>query len=82
MMINGQLELGFECGQQRPPAAKHARRQGRAHWWFERMRQVVDRAFDWQPAPLPRPEQTWFAATLAQGPGTVRRATDERQICE
>ena len=37
-----------------------------SRWWFERMRQIVDRAFDWQPAPPPRPEQTWFPGTHRQ----------------
>jgi hypothetical protein len=32
----------------------------RAQWWFRRMRQIVDSALDWQPAPPPRPEQTLF----------------------
>jgi hypothetical protein len=82
LMNDGQMELSFECGQGRPPAGKRARREGRANWWFERMRQVVDRAFDWKPSPPPRPEQIWFGATLPQGSGTGRRASDERQICE
>jgi hypothetical protein len=29
-------------------------------WWFERMRQIVNSALDWQPAPSPRPEQIDF----------------------
>ena len=32
----------------------------RADWWFRQMRQVVDRALDWEPAPRFRPEQIWF----------------------
>lgn len=39
------------------------------------MRQVVERARDWQPAPAPRPEQIWF-------PGTHRLIeTEQRQMC-
>ncbi|MCX6922651.1 MAG: hypothetical protein NT154_05465, partial [Verrucomicrobia bacterium] len=34
-----------------------------SRWWFERMRQIVDRAFDWQPAQMPRPEQIWLPGT-------------------
>ena len=58
-----QLELPlagpFAC---QSPAARR-RRLTRANWWFQRMRQVVDLACDWQPAPQPRPEQTWFPNT-------------------
>jgi len=58
--MSRQLEL--EIGQIRAalPAAVRQRRRNRAHWWFEQMRQVVDRAFDWQPAPEPRARQIWF----------------------
>jgi hypothetical protein len=28
--------------------------------WFQRMRQMVDCAFDWRLAPLDRPEQIWL----------------------
>ena len=34
-----------------------------AHWWFQRMRQMVDCTFDWQPAPPDRPEQIWLLDT-------------------
>ena len=59
-MMSRQLEL--EIGQVRatPPASARQRRRTRAHWWFEQMRQVVDRAFDWQPAPEPRARQIWL----------------------
>ncbi len=40
-----------------------AKRSSRADWWFRQMRQVVDRAFDWQPAPRFRPEQIWLPET-------------------
>jgi hypothetical protein len=39
------------------------RREGRlkrAHYWFGRMRQIVDGALDRDPAPPARPEQTWL----------------------
>ena len=59
-MITQQMELSLEgqrvCRSMRRPQ----RRTNRAHWWFERMREVVDRAFDRQPAPATRPEQIWF----------------------
>jgi hypothetical protein len=78
MMNDGQMELGFEGG--RPAVTRRARRQGWANWWFERMRQVVDRVRDWRPAPPARPEQIWFAATGPQQP--ARSEEEERQICE
>ena len=66
-MNNAQLELSLDnhCAMRlpranRPPAAYTSR------WWFERMRQIVDRAFDWQPAPPPRPEQIWLPGTHRQ----------------
>jgi hypothetical protein len=46
-MINRQLELGLSASQSRAAG----RRRGRAHWWFERMRGLVEEAHDWQPAP-------------------------------
>jgi hypothetical protein len=58
-MIDTQLELGLEAGR-RCPSVERRRRKGRAGWWFERMRQVVDGAFDFQPAQMPPPEQIWF----------------------
>jgi hypothetical protein len=78
-MTNAQMELGFEtfAGGQTP--GRRQRSQGRAGWWFERMRQLVDRAFDWQPAQAPRPEQIWF-------PGSHRHvstpANEQHQVCE
>lgn len=68
--FDAQLEMSFD----RTVAgdSPRRRRQGRAHWWFQRMRALVDGAMDWQPAPPPRPEQIWFkqpvAAEVAAGP--------------
>ena len=64
-----QMELSFEghhrhsAGGPRPAGSRRQRHLNRALWWFRQMRQVVDLATDWQPAPPPRPEQTWFAQT-------------------
>jgi hypothetical protein len=66
-MNTTQLELSL--GKQRiQPSLRvnHRRSAFSSRWWFERMRQVVDRAFDWQPAPPPRPEQIWFRGTHRQ----------------
>jgi len=54
---SGQLELGLQNDAGRvyqncPVSERRQRRQSRARYWFERMRQVVDCARDWQPAPV------------------------------
>jgi hypothetical protein len=56
-MTNEQMELGFNGARLHVPATQRQHRSSRSAWWFERMRKVVDNAFDWQPAPEPRPEQ-------------------------
>ena len=64
MIQSDQLEMTFDrMSFMFRPADRRQRRFGRARWWFEQMRQVVDRAFDWQPAPTGRPEQIWFQET-------------------
>jgi len=62
-----ELSLGSPCATQplrtkRPPSSFTSR------WWFQQMHQLVDRAFDWQPAPPARPEQAWL-------PGAHRQAS-------
>lgn len=65
-MLDRQLELGLANAR---PSLKHRQqRQNRARWWFDRMRQAVDRALDWQPIPPARPEQTWLPTGLRLGP--------------
>ena len=59
-MTNKQMELGFGKARVCSSINRRQRRSSRANWWFERMREVVDSAFDWKPAPAPRPEQIWF----------------------
>lgn len=66
-MTNEQLELGLNGAK---PLCKPGQRQGRmarAAWWFGQMRQVVDRALDWQSVPSGRPEQTWLVRSRSQG---------------
>ena len=81
-MFDGQMEMSF--GKIGHPTKKRSR----AQWWFQRMRQIVDRATDWRPAPPPRPVQIWFPAAdeRLNGQVTVRQtsacAGEERQICE
>jgi hypothetical protein len=60
-----QLELAFSGHACRSMTTRQ-RRLGRANWWFQRMRQIVDCACDWQPVPLPRPEQIWFPEARRQ----------------
>jgi hypothetical protein len=57
-MINRQLELGL--GSVRAGTVAARSRRARAAWWFGQMREVVNRAFDWQPVPEPRAEQIWL----------------------
>jgi hypothetical protein len=54
---DSQLELGLGNRIQRSSVRKT--RAQRARWWFNRMRQVVDNAFDWESAPA-RAEQMWM----------------------
>ena len=55
--MNGQLELTLANQPNQPFAKRPVRRQRRALWWFDKMREVVDSAMSWQPAPQSRPEQ-------------------------
>ena len=64
-MLNGQLELSFGANRQRQLQTRRQRRMTRAQWWFERMREVVERAIE--PRPMAPPEQLGFG---------VRRGTN------
>ncbi len=83
-MFDGQMEMGFG------KMARSQRKQSRAQWWFQRMRQIVDRATDWQPVAPPRPVQIWFATEQDRFNGSIAirgseargKAAEERQICE
>ena len=67
-MINQQqMELGLATANQCPRVAQRERRLTRANWWFDQMRQVADRAFDWEPAPRFQPEQTWLTQSQNRG---------------
>ena len=88
-MFDGQMEMSFarigRVSSSRP-------RQTRARWWFNRMRQIVDRATVWHPVPSPRPIQIWFPTAEkrrtevpvlhrhenSQGPGTPSVSSDNR----
>ena len=75
-----QLELGFAttC----PPAGYRPRRLARANWWFQVMRQLVDRATDWQPAIPARPEQRWFPNTYRTVSLAPQPRSGQRELCE
>jgi hypothetical protein len=46
------------------------------------MRQIVDRAIDWQPALPPRPEQIWLPNTHKNVSIAPQPMLSQRQICE
>lgn len=85
-MKNGQLEMSFGNTGVSRGLNRRSRRQSRAQWWFARMRQVVDRAMDWQPAPAARPEQIWFPGSHRQTSVQVVtawvRPQSSCQVCE
>jgi len=62
--MDAQLELGFGSSRlTHPPRTNRPPAPFTSRWWFQQMHQIVDRAFDWQPAAPPRPEQTWLPGT-------------------
>jgi hypothetical protein len=67
MTNKNQMELGFETANRCPRVAQRDRRQNRAHWWFGQMRQVVDRAFEWEPASRLKPEQILLTESQPRG---------------
>ena len=60
-----QLELGFNGVKLCPGGARPEGRIVRAAWWFAQMRDVVERAMDWNDVASPPPEQIWI-------PGAIR----------
>jgi hypothetical protein len=75
-MYNGQLEMSFSQQTTTKPGCE--RRSSRAQWWFQRMRQLVERATDWEPAALPRPEQIYFPGAHRQ-PALAPQSTGRRR---
>jgi hypothetical protein len=53
------MELTFDPSRQLEARSRRQRRVQRAHWWFEQMRQIVDRAFD-HTSRRARPEQIYL----------------------
>ena len=60
LYTNSQLELSIQNPAPCRSLTRSQRRRQTAAFWFNRMRQVVERAAGWNPAPPPRPEQTWL----------------------
>ena len=77
-----QLELAFAAASSGQAAGYPPRRLTRANWWFQRMRQLVDRAIDWQPALPARPEQIWLPNTHRNASIAPQPMLSQRQICE
>jgi len=52
IMKNVQLQLSFDSNQNCRPLPSRQRRTSRARWWFDRMRELVDRAPEWPAATM------------------------------
>jgi hypothetical protein len=63
MTTNEQLELGFTGIKPCLNGARCKGRIARAGWWFTQMREIVERAMDWQIAGQSPPEQIWIPGT-------------------
>jgi hypothetical protein len=57
MMMNNQMELGFNKTRTCMTVKQRQRRMSRAQWWFKQMRRAVDCAIEWKPSPNARPQQ-------------------------
>src|ERR1039457_3128359 len=57
---DNQLELGFNGIRPQANVAGRKGRIARASWCFAQMRDIVERAMDWETAGEPRPEQIWI----------------------
>ena len=67
MTTQEQMELGLATANNCTRLAQREPHPNRATWWFGQMRQVVDRAFDWEPAPRFQPEQILFSQGRSRG---------------
>jgi len=77
-----QLELALAEGSAAQLVGPRPRRQSRASWWFQRMRQLVDHACDWQPVLVPRPEQIWIPDAHRTVLLPAQSKDEQRQLCE
>ena len=69
MTNQNQLELGLAGANHDPRNMKLERRLNHANWWFNQMRQIVDQAFEMEPAPRFQMEQTWLTDDQKQNRG-------------
>ena len=78
--------MSFGSGHGGQVLTRRQRRLTRARWWFQCMRQVVERATDWQPVSPPRPEQIWFPGSHREievaPPVRESSNSEQQQICE
>ena len=58
MTTTNQLELGFNGTQTRIHGRRRETHMTRAKWWFAKMRDAVENA--WQEQAQPPPEQIWM----------------------
>jgi hypothetical protein len=61
VMTNAQMELGLEKVRACPSANRRQRRLSRANWWFQQMREIVDKAENRQPARSKHSQQVHFS---------------------
>jgi len=62
-----QIQLSFEQLRTARATNRRQRRIRQARWWFDQMRQVVDRALDRGAAGSPRPEQIYMSLSRDRG---------------
>jgi hypothetical protein len=78
-----QLELGFAgAAAACRTTTKRRDRHSQARWWFQRMRQLVDCACEWQRVSAPRPEQIWFPNSYRSMSLAPQNSGEQRQLCE
>lgn len=60
------MELGLKNANRCPRVVKREQRARQANWWFNQMRQVVDHAFEWEPAPRFDTQQILLPGTTSR----------------
>ena len=72
ILVQKQMEMELAGARQCPRSVRRQHRANRANWWFNQMRELVDRAFDYEPAPEPRFRTELF-------PHRLKTTTDEHK---
>ena len=70
-MVSRQLELALGNQRGLRPVVRRGNRSGRANWWFEKMRGVVNKARDWEASPLPEEETSPLPPQTVSVPSTL-----------